>query len=242
VDPFCCDGPWDRLCADEATGLCGRPPCTLPPCPAGVGVEAETDACFESLNDGCNRAEPAFGAIACGGAVCGTVWTRGRRDTDWYSITLEEPTLLTWTVNAEFPCEILIVSGACRQRYTVAASAHGGFCRGASARLAAEAGTYHLFVAPGIEPSGMYHGIGCIDSRGKRVDGGAFGGRYVAMASCGAMCPADLDLDGAVGIRDLLGLLGAWGSDPGGPPDLDGDGNVGAVDLGGLLASWGDCP
>ena len=37
-------------------------------------------------------------------------------------------------------------------------------------------------------------------------------------------CPADLDLDGDVGIVDFLALLGAWGTDPGGPPDLDGDG------------------
>ena len=55
-------------------------------------------------------------------------------------------------------------------------------------------------------------------------------------------CPGDLDGDGGVGILDLLALLAAWGSDPGGPPDFDGDGNVGILDLLTLLAAWGPCP
>ena len=55
-------------------------------------------------------------------------------------------------------------------------------------------------------------------------------------------CPADLDRDGAVGILDLLALLTAWGTDPGGPPDFDNDGTVGILDLLVLLAAWGECP
>ncbi len=54
-------------------------------------------------------------------------------------------------------------------------------------------------------------------------------------------CPADLDGDGSVGILDLLALLAAWGTDPGGPPDFDGDGTVGILDLLTLLANWGPC-
>ena len=55
-------------------------------------------------------------------------------------------------------------------------------------------------------------------------------------------CPADIDDDGNVGASDLLVLLAAWGSNPGGPPDFDGDGNVGASDLLALLVNWGPCP
>ena len=55
-------------------------------------------------------------------------------------------------------------------------------------------------------------------------------------------CPWDLDQDGAVAIGDFLGLLGAWGSNPGGPPDFDGDGTVGISDFLALLAHWGPCP
>ncbi len=55
-------------------------------------------------------------------------------------------------------------------------------------------------------------------------------------------CPADLDGNGTVGILDLLALLAAWGTDPGGPPDFDLDGTVGILDLLTLLANWGPCP
>ena len=54
-------------------------------------------------------------------------------------------------------------------------------------------------------------------------------------------CPADINGDGSVGILDLLALLAAWDTDPGGPPDLDSDGNVGILDLLVLLANWGPC-
>ena len=55
-------------------------------------------------------------------------------------------------------------------------------------------------------------------------------------------CPWDLDDNGTVGASDLLTLLSAWGTDPGGPPDFDGNGTVGASDLLALLAHWGPCP
>ncbi len=58
----------------------------------------------------------------------------------------------------------------------------------------------------------------------------------------GSPCPWDLDGSDAVGISDLLALLAAWGTDPGGPPDFDGDGNVGILDFLELLANWGPCP
>ncbi len=57
---------------------------------------------------------------------------------------------------------------------------------------------------------------------------------------CG--CAWDLDGGGSVGVSDLIALLSAWGSNPGGPPDFDGDGIVGVTDLLAMLAHWGDCP
>jgi bacillopeptidase F len=60
--------------------------------------------------------------------------------------------------------------------------------------------------------------------------------------NAGSVVEADLDGDGSVGILDLLALLDAWGTDPGGPPDFDGDGTVGINDLLALLADWGPCP
>ncbi len=55
-------------------------------------------------------------------------------------------------------------------------------------------------------------------------------------------CPADLDGDRTVAVPDLLALLAAWGTNPGGPPDFDGDGVVAVPDLLTLLANWGPCP
>ncbi len=54
-------------------------------------------------------------------------------------------------------------------------------------------------------------------------------------------CPWDLDGDGVVGTIDLLLLLGAWNTNPGGPPDFNGDGIVDASDLIELLGNWGPC-
>ena len=51
-------------------------------------------------------------------------------------------------------------------------------------------------------------------------------------------CPWDLDGSGDIGINDFLGLLAAWGSDPGGPPDFDRNGTVDALDLLTLLSNW----
>ncbi|MCH8165428.1 MAG: FG-GAP repeat protein, partial [Planctomycetes bacterium] len=67
------------------------------------------------------------------------------------------------------------------------------------------------------------------------------GSAYLFDAAAPGKCPWDLDASGSVGILDLLALLAAWGSDPGGPPDFDGDGTVGILDLLALLANWGPC-
>ncbi len=60
------------------------------------------------------------------------------------------------------------------------------------------------------------------------------------------LCPADcapFGGDGAVGVVDLLQVLGAWGlTGASGPCDLDRDDVVGVKDLTFLLQSWGSCP
>ncbi len=79
-----------------------------------------------------------------------------------------------------------------------------------------------------------------------RVGGWDAAGSGVLLITCDGgpcedPCPWDVDDSGGVGILDLLALLAAWGSDPGGPPDFDGDGTVGILDLLTLLANWGAC-
>ena len=72
------------------------------------------------------------------------------------------------------------------------------------------------------------------------------GAPFVSSGDCLRLVgpPGDLDGDGFAGILDLLALLAAWGTDPGGPPDFDGDGTVGILDLltrRGWLDNWGPC-
>ncbi len=107
-------------------------------------------------------------------------------------------------------------------------------------------GSVNIFNADGVQ-------IGFSLSGGGDALGGQFSVNDVLNASdltiviawnsvLGAECPWDLDGGGDVGILDLLALLAAWGTDPGGPPDFNGDGDVGILDLLTLLANWGPCP
>lgn len=75
--------------------------------------------------------------------------------------------------------------------------------------------------------------------------GGVYQGACVACGGvdCPAPCVGDIDGDGSVGFKDLVSLLGAWGSCAGGcAADLDEDEMVGFPDLVILLSSWGPCP
>ena len=239
-DPFCCGGPWDQLCAQEAMQVCGLPACALAPCSAQMTLEPETIDCGDRVNDGCNLPDVAFTPITCNETICGTAWTRFNRDTDWYEIVIDAPAELSWNVRAEFPAEIFIVNGTCDDEYAVVASAFSPPCGLGTVRLAVEPGTYYLYVAPGFEAAGMDKGIGCL-SEGEPIVGGPYGHRYFATATCGSGCAEDVSGDGSVGVEDLLILLSAWGTDPGGPPDFDGDGDVGVNDFLALLANWGPC-
>jgi hypothetical protein len=241
VDPFCCGGPWDRMCADRAIQLCDVPGCVLGDCPPGATVEQETTDCYDRVNDGCNLFTPAFTPITCGETICGTAWTAGTRDTDWYALTVTQTAEVNWTVTSDFPSELFVITGSCTETYTVAASAFGGACLPTALQVTLDPGTYYLYVAPGTTRAPVNNGIGCIDEEGEFVNGGAYEGRYHATATSVLTCPADFDSDGMVGVTDFLILLAAWNTDPGGPPDLDADGTVGVTDFLILLAAWGPC-
>ncbi len=57
-----------------------------------------------------------------------------------------------------------------------------------------------------------------------------------------AVCPADINNDGAVNVLDLIDLLLDFGT-AGGPSDINGDGSVNVLDLIELLLAFGAaCP
>lgn len=93
---------------------------------------------------------------------------------------------------------------------------------GAASELRSYSGTVRLYTAP--------------------ENGGSLEGIEAQVEFLHDDCPADMDATGFVGISDLVDLLAAWGSNPGGPPDFDFDGAVDVYDLVFLLASWGECP
>ena len=98
-------------------------------------------------------------------------------------------------------------------------------------------------VAPGrddLDGNPRFVDDGCTPDTGTGPGGGPIvdmGAQEFQSSSC------DLDGDAAVGITDLLALLGAWGPCPSPPEscpaDFDHDGEVGIVDFLMLLADWG---
>ncbi len=82
--------------------------------------------------------------------------------------------------------------------------------------------------------------FGILDIPNDSVTEAAIDDFTVSELSCTG-CVHDMDSSGDVGVTDLLDLLAAWGTNPGGPPDFDADGNVGVTDLLELLAVWGPC-
>jgi len=72
---------------------------------------------------------------------------------------------------------------------------------------------------------------------------GTLTGATIEIVPDGALCRADLDMNGVVDVFDLLELLAAWGMcGKGCVGDLDDDGLVNVFDLLELLSAWGPCP
>lgn len=80
------------------------------------------------------------------------------------------------------------------------------------------------------------------DSRGATPDIGAD-----EIAGPPPVCVGDVNLDGSVGVADLLAVIAAWGpcaTCPSTPcaTDINGDCTIGVADLLAVIANWGTCP
>ncbi len=97
----------------------GCAPCIVD-CPEPSTPEGEPDCGPEYVdvtNGGCNSEPPVFGSISCGETICGTagVFPSGEntyRDTDWYTLILDNPTRVTITAMAEFEIQVLMLTPA----------------------------------------------------------------------------------------------------------------------------------
>jgi hypothetical protein len=166
----CChpDGTCDLVTSeDECTGpddlwlglgtTCDMCPCIVPCPPEGV---AEGEPCGEDTNGGCNMASPAFEPLACGETICGTGWADSSlRDTDWFEVVVDEPTIFTWAVEAEFGTLGVLfgmieqytpgVPGCANTTGYLDPYAIAGECQPMSVTTECmPAGTYYFFVAP----------------------------------------------------------------------------------------------
>lgn len=166
------------------------------PCDLDCPPEAvpESESCGELTNDGCNLPVPQFEPLTCGETICGTTFAyAGMRDTDWFEITVEEPTTMTFTVEAEFI--VGMFTGLFEQRtpgvaacdqitgllipYAIAAD-----CESVSLVYNALPGTYWWLVTPNDYQSVPCHGFN----------------QYIATMTCepwelrGACCDDDTSL------------------------------------------------
>ena len=72
----------------------------------------EMEACGSDVNGGCamSPGTESYETLSCNTTVCGTAWSDGTtRDTDWFTLHIDEATLFTWEVTADFPLMTLII-------------------------------------------------------------------------------------------------------------------------------------
>ena len=99
------------------------PPCVVE-CPPGAVQEGEP-VCFDGYTDtyngGCNSTPPVFTSVVCndtGVTVCGKYGTYtsaagSSRDTDWYTVVMDAPGVLTACITGEYPSAVGIILPVC---------------------------------------------------------------------------------------------------------------------------------
>ena len=275
ADPDCCDVDWDQACADLAAATCSPLPCVLDTSAANViepeACGDDTNAGCNNVPTDTTDVDPSmFTQIVSGDVIAGTAWADGgARDTDWYriNVTAEDDADgdgmvdIHYNIRGELPVvSFLIVdeSNNCQDVDTgQGTTAYSQSCAQVDSGVGTVAapGEYYIFAGTGNAGGGaIFDGYPC-----PAPGAGVIGNQYLlcitvvddgqpAVTDCppaGNPCPADLVVDGVVGVKDLLFLLGTWGPCPKKgdcPADLVVDGVVGVKDLLFLLGAWGPCP
>ena len=179
----------------------------------------EIEACGQDLNGGCNATGNPNQPISAGDTVCGTMWAAGgTRDTDFYGITLTEPSTVRMTLEANAGAVVLLVTADC------AVAGGGEAICGEAVEACAPAGDYTIFVGPagfdglpcGSGPLNLYRltveveGTGAVpgDTCADAIDLGVFEGDVQVDTNCtgtdGADLPAVCDSFGSVTIFNDL--------------------------------------
>jgi hypothetical protein len=121
-------------------------------CQPGDLMEDEPDCGIpDSFNGGCNGEPIQSTPLSCGQTVCGTGMIQPSplvRDTDWYSITLEQRKRLRWRVTTAFSngANLWIMPAQCPSTFFTAGLVFR--CSSGSVFETLDPGTYYVMVAP----------------------------------------------------------------------------------------------
>jgi len=124
-------------------------PCAIE-CPSGGLTESE--ACGDNFNGGCTVTPNEYEPYAIGTTICGTAWaTDQSRDTDWYILTVTQPSYLTCAAKAEFPLQFAIIdpAGGCVSP-SILDVALADPCTTAILQVSVMPGNYWIFIAPSL--------------------------------------------------------------------------------------------
>ncbi len=130
---------------------CSVPPqvcdvCTIPACP--MGAINELEVCNTNTNGGCNSTPTAFEPINIGDTLCGTCWGAfGTRDTDWFSFTLSQRSIVTWNVQGEFEAATILRNDQCGAAGITFATGAAERCATATTSATLNPGNYVVFIA-----------------------------------------------------------------------------------------------
>jgi hypothetical protein len=102
------------ICPDEADTTFSPNVSFLTRCiECTVDMTIEAEVCGDDANGGCNSTPAAYQPIACGETICATSsMSPTTRDTDWYSLTVDNEGVYTVNILAEFDGTVLFADVA----------------------------------------------------------------------------------------------------------------------------------
>jgi len=114
------------------------------------GSQLEDETCGTETNGGCYSSTPIYRTITCGQTYFGTAWAENdNRDTDWYKFNLQEPGLVTFSGQAEFPYTLILVDiSNCNTPYILASASFNSCNTGSVNYNFSASGEYAAVILP----------------------------------------------------------------------------------------------
>jgi hypothetical protein len=171
-------------------------PCSVQCPPEGIpeGEPSCGTDYLDTYNSGCGGNPISFVNISCNTKICGTSGTflysgLNYRDTDWYRVVVSEPTILSWSVVAEFPVLIILIDAGSEDcvDYQILNYDYANPCDTATISVHVPAGVYWPWVAPWV-----FDWFPCVL-------------KYVAAIRCGTC--GDCNKDGMINSADVTYLI-----------------------------------